>query len=239
MGGALEVGGAISNKKKLDETKKRMNAAREEYEKKKKRLDSQQNRTVKTLDKLGKQKLETQKSFQRFADAFEKIKNRPEFRTGREEHYVFAQHELQSLREISLSAVETIAGIDASVTAGTATAAGAYALVGVLGTASTGTAISGLAGAERDDDVRAAHALTGHRLEQLAEGGEVLDGLSGGEGKGGVRESGVGQAVEAGSQVEGADVGVRRNEGPAGSQRPRNPLPAALQEPRPDLDVVP
>ena len=114
---------------------------------KKKRLDSQQNRTVKTLDKLGKQKLETQKSFQRFADAFEKIKNRPEFRTGREEHYVFARHELQSLREISLSAVETIAGIGASVTAGTATAAGAYALVGVLGTASTGTAISGLAGA--------------------------------------------------------------------------------------------
>lgn len=147
VGGALGVGGALSGKEKLDQAKKRIDAAREEYEKKKRKLDNQQSRTVKTLDKLGKQKLETQKSFQRFADAFEKIKNRPEFRTGREEHYVFAQHELQSLREISLSAVETIAGIGASVTAGTATAAGAYALVGVLGTASTGTAISGLAGA--------------------------------------------------------------------------------------------
>ncbi len=45
---------------------------------------------MKTLDKLGKQKLETQKGFQHLRNAFEKIKNRPEFRTGREEHYVFA-----------------------------------------------------------------------------------------------------------------------------------------------------
>lgn len=145
--GLAGIGGALSGKEKLDEAKKRVDAARERYEKKKNDLDTQHDRTMKTLDKLGKQKLETEKSFQRFIDAFERIKNRPESRTVGEECFVLGQDELQSLKAISSSAVEILTIIAASLAAGAAAAAGAYALVGALGTASTGAAISGLSGA--------------------------------------------------------------------------------------------
>ena len=89
--------------------------------------------------------------------------------------------------------------------------------------------------AQRDDDVGAAHAFMGHRLEQFAEGGKVLGTLPRGEGKGGVREPGIGQAVEAGSQVEGADVGIRHDEGPAGvpASARSSPRSAAGAPPRP------
>ena len=39
VGGALGVGGALSGKEKLDQAKKRIDAAREEYEKKKRKRD--------------------------------------------------------------------------------------------------------------------------------------------------------------------------------------------------------
>src|SRR5262249_3366345 len=46
----------------------------------------------------------------------------------------------------SLQAIETLSGVARSAAAGVMTAAGAYGLVGLLGTASTGTAISTLSG---------------------------------------------------------------------------------------------
>lgn len=145
--GLAGIGGALSGKEKMDEAKKRADAARERYEKKKNDLDTQYDRTMNTLDKLGKQRLETEKSFQRFIDAFEKLKNRPESRTGGEERSALAQDEFQSLKAISSSAVEILTIIATSLATGAAAAAGAYALVGALGTASTGAAISGLSGA--------------------------------------------------------------------------------------------
>ena len=39
VGGALGVGGALSGKEKLDQAKKRIDAAREEYEKKKRKAE--------------------------------------------------------------------------------------------------------------------------------------------------------------------------------------------------------
>ena len=78
IAGVLGVGGALSDKGKIEKSKRRIISAKAKYERKKRELEREQKKATAVLDDLGKNRLETQKSFKRFADVLEKIQNRPE-----------------------------------------------------------------------------------------------------------------------------------------------------------------
>lgn len=147
LAGAAGIGGALSGKEKMDKAKERISRAKSRYEGKKGVLEREQKAAMSVLEELGTTRLEIQKSFSRFADVFERIKNRPEFREGDRERFSFTSVDLRNIRQASVSAMEIIGSLGGAAIAGGATAMGSVALVGLLGTASTGTAISSLAGA--------------------------------------------------------------------------------------------
>lgn len=129
------------------ESEKRINRAKSKYEDKKEKLEQAQKLANDVLGDLGRTRLNIQENFSRFADALEKIHNRPEVREVGKEHFKFTSVDLRNIRQVSISAKDVITNLGTSLIAGGLTSAGATALVGLLGTASTGTAISTLAGA--------------------------------------------------------------------------------------------
>lgn len=145
--GLAGAGGMISGKEKIDEAKHRISRAKDKYENKKRSLETTQKSSMSVLDELGKTRLEIQQSFSRFADAVERIKNRPEFREVGRERFRFTSVDLRNVRQVSVNAGEIIASLTGSMLTGGGIAWGTYGLIGLLGHASTGTAIAGLSGA--------------------------------------------------------------------------------------------
>ncbi|TYQ15702.1 UNVERIFIED_CONTAM: hypothetical protein Cloal_2185 [Acetivibrio alkalicellulosi] len=133
--------------KKIHEAKKIIANAQCDYDKKKEMLDKKEKMAIEHLDLLGNQKLEVWKSFKRFSDAFEMIKNRPIFEENKDEKFSITKHELDEVECISVTAIEVLG--KTVLTAGTGALAGlaAYGGTMTLGIASTGTPISALCGA--------------------------------------------------------------------------------------------
>ncbi len=146
LAGVAGVGGALSGKEKMDKAKSRIDDAKEEYERKKGEFDEIQEFSTEILSDLGKTKLEIREDFKRFCDVFERIHNRPEVRDIQGERFKFTSVDLRNIRQSSISAGEAIGSIMGAIAAGTITAGAAWSAVGLLGAASTGTAIASLHG---------------------------------------------------------------------------------------------
>ena len=146
LAGGLGLGEAHVGKVKMDQAQIRIDKAKSKYEHKKANFDREQKAATNVLDELGKTRTEIQSSFSRFADAFERIKNRPEQREVGKEHFKFTSIDLRDIRQASVSALDIIGSLVAAAGAGGTVAAGVWATVALLGTASTGAAIAGLHG---------------------------------------------------------------------------------------------
>ena len=102
------------------------------------------------LDELGEKELTILDSFNNFADAIEKIQNRPEFKTITKQKIKLPEYTPEEIKNVSAGAGVLLGGIGgttAGVAGGFAAAGATTSAVMALGTASTGTAISTLSGA--------------------------------------------------------------------------------------------
>ena len=151
FGGGLGVYGKVNK----DAANDRIRKASNRYEREKLHFENVRESSNAVISDLGEARLKVQESFKRFEDAFEKIKNRPEFREREQEHFEFTSIDLNNVREVSISAKEAIAGVGGAGAAGAAATAGTYFLVGLLGSASTGTPIAVLAGAAAQNAILA------------------------------------------------------------------------------------
>lgn len=146
LAGGTGIAGGVSGAKKIYDAKDILRSAQYNFDKKKTNLDIKQEKTVIALDELGKLKLDIWKSFKRFSDAFEKIKNKPQFTKDRSEQFTFSKHELDVIKNISITALNVLGSSILSAGAGALVGFAAYGGTMALGVASTGTVISSLSG---------------------------------------------------------------------------------------------
>ncbi len=114
-----------------------------------KRFEELNQATTAEMDALGKEELEIIKSFQEFAETYEKIKNKPKFANINIGDTELPTYSPEDLKNASIGASVLLGGLGGAAvgTAGGFAAAGATtAAVMALGTASTGTAIASLSG---------------------------------------------------------------------------------------------
>lgn len=131
---------------KITDAKKAVETAEKLYDIKKTEFDIQRRRIVNELERLAFIQNQSQASFSRFADAFEKIQNRPELANTKNANVEFQDISLDNIKTISIKAIGILGGSVLSAAAGTATGAITYAGTMTFGYASTGAAISGLHG---------------------------------------------------------------------------------------------
>jgi len=108
-----------------------------------------ENTVKERMENLGSLEMATAKDFHRFSEAFEKIKNRPQF-SELKLNVEIPAFDFNEIRIVSVAAGAFLGAATGGATGavfGTAAAAGTTAAVMALGTASTGTAIASLSGA--------------------------------------------------------------------------------------------
>ena len=146
-GGGIGAGvKGVIDTKKANET---MDAARRRNEKNLAEFCEAEKMAKGKMEKLGELEMTTAKDFRRFSEAFEKIKNRPQF-SDLKLNADIPPFDFNEIRIVSVAAGAFIGAAAGGVTGavfGTAAAAGTTAAVMALGTASTGTAIASLSGA--------------------------------------------------------------------------------------------
>lgn len=161
LAGALGLGTTgvitgVNGTMKITDAKKAVETSEKLYNLKKTEFDIQNRRGVKELERLAFSQKQAQASFYRFADAFEKIQNRPEFENIKNDNIEFQDISLDNIKSISIKAIDLLGGSALSVAAGASTAALTYAGTMTFGYASTGVAISGLSGAAANNAALAA-----------------------------------------------------------------------------------
>ena len=150
IAGAAGIGSGIHGAVKMKEANDTMKSTERRHQQNQQRFEKQNSETTKDMDQLGRLEMEILSSFKDFCDAFEKIKNRPQFHTYSKNGVTIPSYDGEQLKEVSVGAGVLLGGIGgaAAGTAGGFAAAGATtAAVMALGTASTGTAIASLSGA--------------------------------------------------------------------------------------------
>lgn len=152
FGGAVYgTGKYLSAKDKIDAANRTNSAAQGTVDDSNRRRERDRKNTNKTLEELGKTKISIMAtSGIRFIDTFKLIENiDDEYIVGLDRLRKFGRPRevLSKMKNSSQKFSELAKAGLGSVAAGTATAAGVYGSVGILGAASTGTAISALSGA--------------------------------------------------------------------------------------------
>ena len=140
--GANGTAKTVKAKKKLDKITK-------EHEENRAKLEEVNKDTALSMDRLGQFELEICRSFETFADAFELVKNRPEFSEFEFGNSNVESLDLDDLKEVSVGAgvlLGSIGGAGAGAVGGFAAAGAVQAAVAALGVASTGTPIAALSG---------------------------------------------------------------------------------------------
>ena len=154
-GGGSPIHGGVKMKKANDTMKK----AQTEHQENIARFELQNKRATTAMDRLGKQELEILQSFEKFTSIFERIQNKPEFKSYRKGDVEIPAYNPEDLKEVSVGAGVLLGGLGGAAlgTAGGFAAAGATtAAVMAFGTASTGTAIASLSGAAAPNGTLAA-----------------------------------------------------------------------------------
>lgn len=127
-----------------------------------KKMSKAKRETSEAIEKLGKEKLEAYRTeVKEFVDTFSKLKNF-EFNDKfvmESSDLEISELQIREMKEISLTAEDTLKGVVTGVGAGVLVGWGTYGGVMALGTASTGTTIASLSGI-------AAKMLRLHGLEE-------------------------------------------------------------------------
>ena len=145
VGAGVAIKGAVDAKNANDTMKTAENRNNENLEKFKECSED----TTYHMEELGSLQVEVGEDFGRFSNAFEKIKNRPEFSSD-ECSTKCPEFDFDQIKAASVLAgtlLGATSGGAAGIALGMAAATGLNAAVMALGTASTGTAIAGLSGA--------------------------------------------------------------------------------------------
>jgi len=143
------VGTGVHGGVKMKKANDTMNAAKERHEKNAIQFERINLSTSKVMDSLGKQEIEILASFEDFSSVWEKIHNKPQFNSFKNDKLKITKYSPEELKGISVGAGVLLGGLGGAAvgTAGGFAAAGATtAAVMALGTASTGTAIATLSG---------------------------------------------------------------------------------------------
>lgn len=149
IAGAVGAGNAIHGGVKIKKANDTMKLANESHASNIARFETQNKKTTTDMDRLGKKELEILDSFKKFSDVFERIQNRPEFKSYKKENVGIPVYNPEELKQVSIGAGVLLGGLSGAAmgTAGGFAAAGATtSAVMALGTASTGTAIATLHG---------------------------------------------------------------------------------------------
>lgn len=149
IAGVTGVGSGIHGAVKMKEANDTMKLANACHKENLARFEKQNETTSKDMDDLGTKELEILGSFEEFTTLFEKIKNRPQFKTYDKDGVKLPEYDGEELNKVSVGAGVLLGGLGGAAvgTAGGFAAAGATtAAVMALGTASTGTAIASLSG---------------------------------------------------------------------------------------------
>lgn len=147
--GAVGAVGISEEKGRIEAAEKRVEKAKSKYEGKKKEVENAHKECNATLAELGKIQTEIRASFSRFEAVADKLNKECQRSSscGSRKQLPFTTSELNDLRHDSMSAMEVLGVLGGGTAAGGFAVAGAWALVGLLGSASTGTALSALSGA--------------------------------------------------------------------------------------------
>lgn len=153
IGAAALVTAAYGAKKGYDGYQKHseaddiVNAAKARYAKNKDEFDGQEKSTNKALEALGREELEIGKNFNEFQTIANELLKKLNADRQDKLKINIPQHKLQSIESYSHTAVGVLGATAGAGIAGAATGFAVYGGVMALGAASTGTAISSLAGA--------------------------------------------------------------------------------------------
>lgn len=148
--GALGIGTGIHGAVKMKDANDTMKLSQSHHEENLAYFEKTNKTATNDMDILGKKELEVLTSFKEFSDVFEKIHNRPEFKTYDQNGVKIPSYNAEEIKKVSVGAGVLLGGLGGAAvgTAGGFAAAGATtAAVMALGTASTGTAIASLSGA--------------------------------------------------------------------------------------------
>lgn len=148
--GALGIGTGIHGAVKMKDANDTMKLSQSRHEENLAYFEKTNKTATNDMDILGKKELEVLTSFKEFSDVFEKIHNRPEFKTYDQNGVKIPSYNAEEIKKVSVGAGVLLGGLGGAAvgTAGGFAAAGATtAAVMALGTASTGTAIASLSGA--------------------------------------------------------------------------------------------
>ena len=147
--GVYGVKKGVDAKGDFDEAKELNEEAQEAYDNSQRSLEKRRENVQKKLERLGSQKMALYKNaLLPFVNTFSKIKN-VDFRGVNLPDDVLENipEELLEVREVSVQMNEVVVGGTGALGSGALAGLAAYGSVGLLGTASTGTAIAGLSGA--------------------------------------------------------------------------------------------
>ena len=147
--GAGGLGGVFHGINNLAEAKELSKGAEALNEENLARFKKAQEAQQESMQALGKTEMEVTSYFKYFTEAFEKIKNRPEFKELIKSDSI-PDFDINTIKTVSVGAAAFLGaavGAGAGAAFGAVASAGTTAAVMALGTASTGTAISTLSGA--------------------------------------------------------------------------------------------
>ncbi|MDD3307341.1 MAG: hypothetical protein PHO29_09645 [Acetobacterium sp.] len=143
------IGAGINGGLKMKEANETMALAKERHDKNVERFELANISTSQAMDQVGKTELEILNDFEKFSVTWEKIHNKPEFRSFDNGNIKITKYSADELSKVSVGAGVLLGGLGGAAvgTAGGFAAAGATtSAVMALGTATTGTAISTLSG---------------------------------------------------------------------------------------------
>lgn len=150
IAGLAGVGAGANGAIKMKQANDSMKRLQTRHQRAIQTLEEKTSHTNKIMDDLGKRELEILKSFEEFSAIWEKIQNKPDFKSFINEKINLPDFNPDELKKVSVGAGVLLGGLGGAAlgTAGGFAAAGATtAAVMALGTASTGTAIASLSGA--------------------------------------------------------------------------------------------
>lgn len=149
IAGAAGVGSGIRGGMKMKEANDTIEVAKIKHEENLVRIKEQSETTSLKMDNVGKKELEILSGFDEFSQLFEKIHNKPEFKSVNKDGVVLPVYNQKELQDVAVGAgiiFGTLGGAVAGTAGGFAAAGATTAAVMALGTASTGTAIGTLSG---------------------------------------------------------------------------------------------
>lgn len=150
VAGVGGVAAGVSGASKMKEAKEIMESAKDRHERSVSRFETQNKTTMTAMDALGKRELEILESFQKFTSVWERIRNKPEFKSFRNEKLQIAKFTVSDIQDVSVGAAAlmgSLGGAAMGTLGGVAASSATTAAVMAFGAASTGTAIGSLSGA--------------------------------------------------------------------------------------------